>query len=116
VEDALGLTEWVLQETPRWSPAEIDALLATARETRIDLDTKVPIHILYFTAVADPDGGLRLLNDLYDRDALLFAALDVNRLSSRCAAPRWSRTVRSARSRRNYMLAGRTAVPVPFAE
>jgi murein L,D-transpeptidase YcbB/YkuD len=77
VEDALGLTEWVLQETPGWSRAEIDALLATGRETRVDLDTKVPIHILYFTAVADPDGGLRLLNDLYDRDVRLVAALDL---------------------------------------
>jgi len=76
VEDALELAQWVLEETPGWSRERIDTVLATGRETRIDLSGKVPIHVLYFTAVADPDGGLRLLHDLYDRDARLTAALD----------------------------------------
>jgi murein L,D-transpeptidase YcbB/YkuD len=76
VEDALDLAQWVLEETPGWTRTEIDAALAGGRETRIDLRTGVPIHILYFTVVADSEGGLRLLNDLYQRDAGLAAALD----------------------------------------
>lgn len=75
VADAIGLTEWVLQATPGWSRVRIDATLVSGRETRVDLGTKVPVHILYFTAVAEPDGAVRLINDIYDRDARLVAAL-----------------------------------------
>lgn len=75
VADAVSLTEWVLQETAGWSRAKIDATLAAGRETRINLHTRVPVHILYFTAVSEPDGSLRLINDVYGRDARLIAAL-----------------------------------------
>ncbi len=75
VSDALGLSEWVLAQTSGWSRAKIDAELATGRETRVNLAVKVPVHILYLTAVSEPDGGLRLINDIYARDARLVAAL-----------------------------------------
>jgi murein L,D-transpeptidase YcbB/YkuD len=79
VADALGLTEWVLQETPEWSRERMDAVLAGGRETRVNLAAGIPVHILYFTAVAESDGTLRLINDLYQRDARLIAALNRGR-------------------------------------
>jgi murein L,D-transpeptidase YcbB/YkuD len=75
VSNAIGLTEWVLQDTPDWSRKKIDATLASGRETRVDLGTRVPVHILYFTGVAEPDGSVRLIHDIYGRDARLIAAL-----------------------------------------
>ena len=75
VADVLGLTEWVLQGTADWPRNRIESVVAEGRETRVNLDAKVPIHILYFTAVSDADGSLRLISDIYQRDALLIAAL-----------------------------------------
>jgi murein L,D-transpeptidase YcbB/YkuD len=75
VADALGLTEWVLQETPGWDRQRIDTVVESGRETRVNLGVRVPVHLLYFTAVAEPDGSLRLINDVYDRDQRLISAL-----------------------------------------
>jgi murein L,D-transpeptidase YcbB/YkuD len=75
VADAIGLTEWVLGQTPGWSRDRIDSTLVSAKERRVDLTARVPVHILYFTAVADPDGSLRLINDVYGRDGRLITAL-----------------------------------------
>jgi murein L,D-transpeptidase YcbB/YkuD len=76
VSDAIGLTEWVLDETPNWTRSEIDRSLSEKKEKRVELERNFPVHILYFTAVSEPDGSLRLINDIYGRDARLVAALD----------------------------------------
>jgi murein L,D-transpeptidase YcbB/YkuD len=76
VSDALGLTEWVLDETPSWTRSEIERSLSEKREKRVELIKAIPVHILYFTAVSEPDGTLRLINDIYGRDARLVAALN----------------------------------------
>jgi murein L,D-transpeptidase YcbB/YkuD len=75
VADALALTEWVLEGTEDWTRARIDAVVAAGREIRVNLASRVPVHILYFTAVTDADGSLRLISDVYGRDARLIAAL-----------------------------------------
>ena len=77
VADAVGLAGWVLEDTAGWSPERIGQAVASGRETRVDLAVQVPVHILYFTAVADPDGSLRLIHDVYGRDARLISALDM---------------------------------------
>jgi len=53
----------------------VEPILKSGEETHVDLAAKVPVHILYFTAVAEPDGSLRLINDIYGRDERLIAAL-----------------------------------------
>ena len=83
VADAVGLTEWVLDETPGWSRTEIEKAISEKHERRVDLSKKIPVHILYFTAVSEPDGSLRLINDIYGRDARLIAALNGSSLVSK---------------------------------
>ncbi|WP_319524509.1 L,D-transpeptidase family protein [uncultured Desulfosarcina sp.] len=83
VSDALGLTEWVLDETPGWTRPEIDRSISEKREKRVDLRKTIPVYILYFTAVTEPDGSLRLINDIYGRDARLIAALNGSRSVSK---------------------------------
>lgn len=74
-QDPIGLSEWLLSETPDWTRARIDAALASGKETRARLSEKVPVHILYFTAVAEVGGAVRFLDDIYDRDAAVLAGL-----------------------------------------
>lgn len=72
----LGLSEWLLSETEGWDRAAIDKAVASGRETRVDLSSSVPVHILYFTAVSDGAGGVRYLDDLYQRDDRVLAGLE----------------------------------------
>jgi len=50
-------------------------ILKTGRETRVDLKTPVPVHLIYRTAIAKPKGGMEYRRDVYGRDAKIFNAL-----------------------------------------
>ena len=52
-----------------------DAILATGRQTRVDLEEKVQVHLVYFTAITTPRGEIEFRRDFYGRDAKLWAAL-----------------------------------------
>lgn len=76
VHDAVGLAGWALSETPDWGEAEIAEVLESGVETAVPLAERVPVHVLYFTIEPAPGGGLRFLDDLYERDGGVLAALD----------------------------------------
>lgn len=76
VEEALALTDWVLAGARGFDRARIDAVIASGVETRVDLSEPLPVHLLYLTAVDDGAGGVRLIDDLYQRDPRLLQALD----------------------------------------
>lgn len=75
-ENPVALTEWVLASTGKWSRHRLDAVLDRRRTRQVNLREPVQVHILYFTVVSDRDGGVRYLEDLYDRDPALLSALD----------------------------------------
>nr|WP_255509416.1 L,D-transpeptidase family protein [Oceaniovalibus sp. ACAM 378] len=49
--------------------------LRTGAETRVNLDTPVPIHLVYRTAYTKPTGGMEYRGDVYGRDARILSAL-----------------------------------------
>lgn len=49
------------------NPDSLDALLATGRETWLELDRPLPVFLLYFTAWAQEDGTVRFHHDVYNR-------------------------------------------------
>lgn len=49
--------------------------LATGRETQVNLETPVPVHIIYRTAFADDRGEMQYRRDVYGRDARIWNAL-----------------------------------------
>lgn len=55
--------------------ATFDAILATRQETRIDLDTALPVHLVYRTAWVDHEGQAQFRHDIYGRDTLVMNAL-----------------------------------------
>lgn len=67
-QDPIGLSKWLLEGTTGWDMARVDAAVASGKETRATLSAKVPVHILYYTAVPDGLGGIRYLDDIYERD------------------------------------------------
>ncbi len=63
------------------APQEIDpegafqAVLNTGRETQIDLETPIPVHIVYRTVFVDEFGVDQFRHDVYGRDDLVMNAL-----------------------------------------
>ena len=49
--------------------------LETGRTTQLDLTPQIPVHLIYRTAVTKADGRVQYRDDVYGRDASLFAAL-----------------------------------------
>lgn len=75
-QDPIGLSAWLLTETPGWDRAAIDTAVASGKETRANLAAPVPVHILYFTVIPDGAGGVRFLDDIYDRDTNVLTGLN----------------------------------------
>ncbi|SFN58328.1 L,D-transpeptidase family protein [Dokdonella immobilis] len=76
VESALELARWVLAPMPEWTRERIDAAATAGVEQVVELREPVPVHLLYLTAVSDGNGGVRFIDDVYDRDPALITALD----------------------------------------
>ncbi len=50
-------------------------ILKTGKETKVDLEQKVPVHIIYRTAYVSDKGRAEFRRDVYGRDAKVWAAL-----------------------------------------
>ena len=55
--------------------AHFDGVLATGRQTRIDLKTPIPVHLVYRTAFTDAKGNVQYRRDFYGRDAKIWDAM-----------------------------------------
>lgn len=64
-----------LLTSPEWGRARIDELIAAGKTTSVPLAHPLPFYATYLTAVADPDGTIRYLEDPYSQDASLVAQL-----------------------------------------
>lgn len=76
LERPFDLVDWLMRRTGGTARAEIQAILASGETRVIPLKTTVPVHLIYATAWAEPDGTVQFRDDVYGRDALLQAALD----------------------------------------
>jgi murein L,D-transpeptidase YcbB/YkuD len=76
VEDALGLSQWLLRDKPEWNRARIDSAVAAGQETTVQPSAPVPVYIVYLTVAYDAEHGVRFLDDLYGRDPAVVGALD----------------------------------------
>ena len=56
--------------------AEFQHYLETGRESRLDLATPVPVHLVYFTAWPNAKGQMTYRRDVYGRDAEIYQALE----------------------------------------
>lgn len=73
----LELAEQVLRvgAVKGWTKERIDAVVASAKTTVVNLREPLPVHITYLTAWVD-DGVANFRQDIYGHDAKLLAALE----------------------------------------
>ncbi|MBC8037769.1 MAG: L,D-transpeptidase family protein [Rhizobiales bacterium] len=66
-----------------WERSKVDANTEGKQSQTIALDSKVPVHITYFTAWPDADGKIQYYNDIYARDAAMDKAMTATLLAQR---------------------------------
>jgi L,D-transpeptidase YcbB len=75
VRDPRKFAEILLKEDKGWDAARITQALAAPDENRIGLSKKIPVHVTYFTALADESGKVGFRNDIYGHDTRINEAL-----------------------------------------
>src|SRR5712691_11552117 len=68
VENPRDLAAWVLEETPGWNRAQIDAGIAKGQKLDIRVARKIPVAWIYLTGWVTRDGGMHFRDDIYGLD------------------------------------------------
>ena len=68
IQNVRDYIEWLLKDTPGWSREQIDATFKSGERIDARLAQAVPIHWIYVTAWATPDGLVQFRDDIYNRD------------------------------------------------
>jgi murein L,D-transpeptidase YcbB/YkuD len=58
-----------LRDYPEWNDDAIFAAMRSGVEKHVKLKKKIPVHITYFTAWVDENGGLHFQPDIYGYDS-----------------------------------------------
>jgi murein L,D-transpeptidase YcbB/YkuD len=82
VEKIQPLTSYAMTGDVNSGLERIHALISKGGSRTIVLDNPLPVFVLYWTAIADADGAVNFLPDVYGRDQRLIAASAGQRLSS----------------------------------
>ena len=70
VQNVRELVTWLLRDTRGWSREEIDRVIKSGDLKNARLTTPVPLHWVYITGWATPDGVVQFREDVYGRDNL----------------------------------------------
>ena len=77
VRDPQRLAELVLAADKGWTAAQVDEMAnGPAVETPVPLQTKIPVHIVYFTERIDDAGKDYIFKDVYGHEAKMILALE----------------------------------------
>ncbi|MGI9522131.1 MAG: L,D-transpeptidase family protein [Hyphomicrobiaceae bacterium] len=77
VRNPLKLAEVVLGADKGWTRSQIDALIKKGpQNNQVALNTKVPVHVTYFTARIDSAGRPEFYKDVYDHEKLIQMGFD----------------------------------------
>jgi L,D-transpeptidase YcbB len=68
VEEPEELAKYVLKDYPEWDEQSIFTAMRAGVEKHVKLKAKIPVHIAYFTAWVDENGGLHFQPDIYGYD------------------------------------------------
>lgn len=71
VADAFKLAQFVLKDNKEITDSLITKKMNAAKENRVKLAKKMPVHLAYFTTWVDPRGNLVFSPDIYKRDQKL---------------------------------------------
>ncbi len=76
VQNPRRLAEVILAEDRGWTSAQVGSAIASGATQDVTLQKPTPVHVTYFTAMAEPDGSVRTFADLYGHDSRVASVLD----------------------------------------
>lgn len=77
VRDPLQLAELILQEDKNWDHGRVENVVDSGpQNNHVSLDRKVPVHMTYFTVVANDDGTVTAFKDVYGHEKRIRLALE----------------------------------------
>jgi murein L,D-transpeptidase YcbB/YkuD len=71
VADPVLLAELVLRDQPAWTPARIRAAMSASTPMQVNLGRRIPVLVLYGTAIARENGQVFFYQDIYGHDKAL---------------------------------------------
>lgn len=74
IQNPIRLAEVLLKHDKGWSKSQVQQ--KKRRGASVQLTTPIPVHIAYFTAVADDNGNLKFRRDLYGLDRRVVSKLE----------------------------------------
>ncbi len=113
VSDPAALANWLLSDKPNWSDEKRQSILASRRQTRLNMENPVPVYITYITAWLGEDGRPVFRTDIYNRDAALAAVIDKAGETPRRLAVSMSRANSSEPSIDPTAVAGQVSLAAP---
>lgn len=75
IQDPLYFAELLLADKPGWDRAKIDAVVASHKNTRVNLIEPLAVMLLYWTVTVDDQNRVVFKKDIYDRDGAVLAGL-----------------------------------------
>ena len=93
VQNPMQLAEIVLKEDKGWDAAKVAEVSKSGPlNNEIEIQSKIPVHLTYFTAWVEDDGRLRAFPDVYGHERRVTQALDgqwdkINKGRDHLAAP-----------------------------
>lgn len=76
VEDPKALAAWVLRDNPGWTRERVEAAFAAEKEQQVNLAKTIPVLIVYATAIAEENGQVFFLDDIYGYDKAMQKLFD----------------------------------------
>lgn len=77
VRDPLRLAELILAEDKNWDGSKVQSVVRSGpQNNHVSMTQKVPVHMTYFTVVANEDGTLQTFRDVYGHEKRIRLALE----------------------------------------
>lgn len=73
--DPVRLATWILRDRPEWTSAALDSAMSRATPLDVPVSERIPVLILYGTAIAERNGEMKFYRDIYGHDRHLSAML-----------------------------------------
>ena len=71
VDNVRDLAAWILEDTPGWDRAAIDAGIAAGHYRAVNLQHRIPVAWVYLTGWVSRDGTVNFRDDVYSHDEML---------------------------------------------
>lgn len=73
--EPVKLAEWVLRDRPEWTPERMAEAMSRSTPLDVAVSERIPVLILYGTAIAERSGEMKFYRDIYGHDRRLTALL-----------------------------------------